>query len=125
MRPDFKITHILKRYRLHIVWLAIGSAVLTWGLDLMGLVHKCPYCEVQRTVIGVLGLIALLPKHKNTLLRYVCYLIAFLGANFSADQILLHIKARIFLSPSLYLAICALILIGILTVMNHYRYRKT
>ena len=124
MKALFKITQILKRYHVHIAWLAILSAIFTWGLDLMGFVSECPYCEVQRTIIGVLGVIALLPQHKNTLLRYICYLIAFFGANVSGDQIFLHIKDEIFLSPSLYLAICALILIGALTVINHYRYIK-
>ena len=124
MKALFKITRFLKRYHTHIAWLAIASSLLTWGLDFTHVVFQCPYCRVQRTVIGLLGLIALLPQHKNTVLRYSCYLIAFLGADISGDQIFLHVKHGTYLSFSLVLAVGAFVLIGVLTVINHYRFLK-
>ncbi len=120
-----EFSHILKRYNTLIAFFAIATCLFTWGLDLSTLVEHCPYCRVQRTAIGVLGIIALLPKHKNALLRYSCYLIAFFAADISGDQIFLSIKAGIFPTLDAFLAICAFVFIGILTLMNHRRYRAS
>ena len=40
---------------------AIVISIVTWTLDLTGLVYTCPYCRVQRSVIGLLGLVMLWP----------------------------------------------------------------
>ena len=48
----------------HLRWIALAAiviSVLTWAVDLAGVVYTCPYCRSQRSVIGLLGLLLLLP----------------------------------------------------------------
>ncbi len=51
--------------------LAILLSIGTWVLDLADLVYTCPYCRVQRSVIGLLGLMMLLPNPGHWLSRYL------------------------------------------------------
>ncbi|CRD45702.1 exported hypothetical protein [Stenotrophomonas thermophila] len=45
---------------------AAGAAVLVsllaWAVEWSGMAYVCPYCRVQRTVIGVLGLLTLFAR---------------------------------------------------------------
>jgi hypothetical protein len=36
-----------------------------------GVVGRCPFCQVQRTVIGILGILLMLPNPSNILSRYL------------------------------------------------------
>lgn len=67
-----------------VVALLIGIGA--WVLDLTGLVYECPFCRTQRTVIGVLGLILMMPNPRHWILRYIGCVIAFLGAHVAAAQ---------------------------------------
>ena len=52
----------------HLRWIALAAIVIsiaTWTLDLTGLVYTCPYCRVQRSVIGLLGLLLLWPDPRG------------------------------------------------------------
>lgn len=51
--------------------LAILISVGTWVSDLFDLVYICPYCRTERSVIGLLGLMMLLPNPGHWLSRYV------------------------------------------------------
>jgi disulfide bond formation protein DsbB len=124
MEYDFCVSKLLMKYRIAIILIAIIACIFTWYLDLAGLVFKCPYCRVQRTIIGLLAIIGLLPDHKNSLLRYICYLLAFFGADVSGDQIFLSIKVGMFPTINSILASCAFVLIGALTVITHYRFSE-
>ena len=73
-------------------WLPLigGSAILlcglTWMIDGLDLVFPCPYCRVQRTAIGLLGLILLLPSRGHWLSLYAGSAISFFGLNAASTQ---------------------------------------
>lgn len=69
--------------------LAILISGITWVIDLAGWVHECPYCRVQRTAIGVVGILMLLPDPRAWWVRYGAAAICFLGAHVAAAQIFL------------------------------------
>lgn len=85
----------LLRHRLWVGLAAILLAAATWTIDLTGLVYACPYCRVQRTVIGLLGLLLLLPNPAHWLVRYLSAVFAVFGLSVGATQ---HFKgwAKIF-----------------------------
>jgi hypothetical protein len=43
----------------------------TWAMEWTGVVERCPFCQVQRTVIGILGLLLMLPDPSNVVSRYL------------------------------------------------------
>lgn len=56
--------------------LAIVISLATWAVDLAQLVYACPYCRAQRTVIGLLGGLLLLPDPRHWLSRYLAAVFA-------------------------------------------------
>ncbi|MDP3594325.1 hypothetical protein [Phenylobacterium sp.] len=77
---------ILLRHRRIVGLAAIAIAVATWAVDLAGLVYLCPYCRSQRTVIGLLGLLLLLPNPGHWLVRYLSAVFAVFGLAVGATQ---------------------------------------
>ncbi|MDH3241554.1 MAG: hypothetical protein OEO83_12910 [Alphaproteobacteria bacterium] len=69
--------------------LAVLVSLVTWATDLGGWVYACPYCRVQRSAIGVVGLLMLLPDPRMWWIRYGAAAICFLGAHVAAAQIFL------------------------------------
>ncbi len=69
--------------------LAILIFLLTWGIDLAGWVYKCPYCRIQRSAIGVVGVLMLLPNPRAWWVRYGGAAICFFGANVASAQLFL------------------------------------
>lgn len=65
---------------------AILVSVVTWALDMLHVVEPCGYCRVQRTVIGLLGILLLLPAVKHWLIQYFAKTIAALGIVVAATQ---------------------------------------
>lgn len=118
-----KITEQLNQYGVAIGLFAIVCCLVTWGLDLSEMVIQCPYCRVQRTMIGVLGVMAILPKHRNGLLRYAAYSLTFFGADISVDQMFLSIKSGDFPTVNALLAMSAFTILGVLCIVNHHRYK--
>ena len=51
--------------------IAIIVCLATWGVDLAQWVYQCPYCRVQRSAIGVIGLILLLPFYHHWIMRMI------------------------------------------------------
>jgi len=82
----------LHRHIRGIAVLAILIAAATWALDLSGVVYTCPYCRVQRSAIGVLGLLMLLPDLRHWLVRWAATVVATLGAIVAAMQHFNHWK---------------------------------
>ena len=76
----------LTKYRRFIALLAIAISVLAWMTEFTGLVYVCPYCRVQRTVIGILGVMLLLFIKPNWLVKYFAIVVGFLGAVVAAMQ---------------------------------------
>ncbi|MFM7404363.1 MAG: hypothetical protein ACKO1N_09815 [Erythrobacter sp.] len=77
---------LLLRYRVLIGLLAIALSAATWAVDLAELVYQCPYCRVQRSVIGLLGVILLLPWYKHWLMRFVAAALAVFGLQVAGAQ---------------------------------------
>ena len=80
------LPQLLLRHRLAVGIVAIAIAALTWAVDLTGLVYACPYCRSQRTVIGLLGLLLMLPNPAHWLVRYLSAVFAVFGLSVGATQ---------------------------------------
>lgn len=75
----------------HLRWIALAAiaiSLLTWAVDLAELVYKCPYCRSQRTVIGLLGLLLLLPLSalRHWAVRWLATVLAVFGAQVASRQ---------------------------------------
>ncbi len=76
-------------YIKHRVWLGLLAVVisaLAWSAEFGGMVYVCPYCRVQRTVIGLLGLMLMTPLVRSWMIRFVGCVIGFFGAVVAANQ---------------------------------------
>lgn len=82
----------LHRHAKAIALLAIAISALTWAVDLAGLVYKCPYCRVQRSMIGLLGLLLLLPDPRHWAIRYLAAVFAVFGLVVACMQHFNHWK---------------------------------
>ena len=81
-----ELPQYLLRHRRLVGLAAIAVAALTWTVDLTGLVYECPYCRSQRTVIGLLGLLLMLPNPAHWLVRYASAVFAVFGLSVAATQ---------------------------------------
>ena len=59
--------------------IAIVISIAAWSTDLSGIVYVCPYCRVQRSVIGLLGLLLITPAVTHWIGKYF-------GATVAANQ---------------------------------------
>lgn len=66
--------------------LAIVISIAAWSTDLLGIVYVCPYCRVQRSVIGLLGLLLITPAVTYWIGKYFALVISFFGATVAANQ---------------------------------------
>src|SRR5262245_28526678 len=62
--------------------------IVTWAFDLLELVYPCAYCRVQRTMIGLIGLIMLLPAPMSAhwIALFIANTLAFFGAVVGVNQ---------------------------------------
>lgn len=70
-------------------WIGLAAIVIcavTWAVELMGVVYVCPFCRTQRTVIGLLGVLAMLPNPGHWIVRYLAALFAAYGFNVGSTQ---------------------------------------
>jgi disulfide bond formation protein DsbB len=72
---------------------AILLCVGTWALDLAELVHPCVYCRTQRTAIGLVGVLMLLPQPRAWWVRWAAVVFCFFGAHTSVSQLFLMVKS--------------------------------
>jgi hypothetical protein len=99
-----------------LAWFSIIVSVSTWIMDITGLVYSCPYCQVQRTMIGLVGIILLLPW-KNLLTDYFTLIFGVFGAYVAALQMFNNFYKSAYHEEFIYLSTCAfLILIAQLLV---------
>ncbi|WP_040697463.1 hypothetical protein [Pseudoalteromonas citrea] len=69
-----------------IACIAVMISLVAWTVELMGAVYVCPYCRVQRSVIGMLGILLLLPFSTHWVTKYMALVIGFFGAVVAANQ---------------------------------------
>ena len=60
-------------------FIAIAVCFGTWTMDIAGWIYICPYCRTQRSVIGLLGLLMVLPNPYHWLTRYLGAVLGVLG----------------------------------------------
>jgi len=60
-----------------VLYTAAGVAVLVsllaWAVEWSGMAYVCPYCRVQRTVIGVLGVLTLFARPGSLIVPWLSY----------------------------------------------------
>ena len=71
---------------------AILICLITWTMDWLEWVYPCPYCRTQRTVIGLLGLIMILPHAQHWISRWISLSAGTLGLVVAANQNFAHLK---------------------------------
>ena len=79
----------LETYIKHKKMIAIAAiiiSILAWASELSGLVYVCPYCRVQRTVIGILGLILIAPFAHHWIARFISLIVGVFGVVVAANQ---------------------------------------
>lgn len=79
--------------------IAIAICVVAWAIDIMGLVYACPYCRVERSIIGLLGLALLLPMYRNILYIFALNIVAWFGMVTAMNQ---NFKGWVHISNSEY-----------------------
>ena len=84
-------------------------SLVTWYMDLSGIVEHCIYCRCERTVIGILALILFLPR-MNFFSKIISYALGFFGAVVASQQMFLII-AKHTINIELIFAACALVFI--------------
>lgn len=83
---DKTLLHFLLSHKKMLGVVAIIICVATWALELTDLVYVCPYCRMQRTVIGILGIFLLLPNPRHWISLYFASTIAAFGFFVGAYQ---------------------------------------
>lgn len=76
---DDKLLNWLYANKMIVGGVAVLISVLTWSVELMDLVYVCPFCRTQRTVIGLLGILVLLPTTAHWISKYFASVFAALG----------------------------------------------
>ncbi|WDD97572.1 hypothetical protein [Thalassomonas actiniarum] len=61
-------------------------SLLAWISDWTGLVYVCPYCRLQRTVIGILGFLMMFRGLHNIITIFIASVLGFMGAHVAAAQ---------------------------------------
>lgn len=89
---------------------SIIASAFTWWLDLAQLVHACPYCQTQRSVIGLLGVMLLIRKPGHVT-NFIALVLGFYGAHVAAEQVFSNFMRSTWGQINIYLASAALIFI--------------
>lgn len=89
---------------------SIFLCIITWVSDIVGWVAACPYCQVERSVIGLLGIILVLP-YKRFLSLMFAGLFAFVGLNVASNHLFMHFKNASYSLNNTPLIIAALCII--------------
>ena len=80
------IPSLLLQYRLWVGLAAIALSAATWAVDWFEIVYQCPFCRAQRTVIGLLGLLLILPNPSHWIARYLSAVFSVFGLSVGATQ---------------------------------------
>lgn len=61
-------------------------SLVAWSADWTGIVYACPYCRLQRTVIGILGFLMMFRSLHNFITIFIASVLGFMGAHVAAAQ---------------------------------------
>lgn len=100
----------LKRFAILFGLLTLIIALATWATDLAHLTVQCIYCRSERTIMGILGIMLMLPIYPY-LSRYLAYVLGFLGASIAAQQVMLVLQHSGIMSFKFVLVIAVLFII--------------
>jgi len=113
---------------------AISICLITWAIDWLEWVYPCPYCRTQRTVIGLLGLIMILPYAQHWISKWISLSAGTLGLVVAANQNFAHLKKVYtgdlelgdswYMHPFLLSGAAILIIVGQLMLILHYKHVK-
>ncbi|MCP2679258.1 alkaline shock response membrane anchor protein AmaP [Maricaulaceae bacterium NA33B04] len=78
--------HWILKLRWAVGLIAVAICAWAWWVELSGIAYVCPFCRVQRTVIGILGLIMLLPAYGHWAVRYIAAVLGFFGSVVASNQ---------------------------------------
>lgn len=98
--------------------LSILICLGTWSIDLFGWVNPCLYCRIERTIIGLLGLIILLPKFPFN--YYLSFVFGFFGASVTSQQLLLFLRNFSFTIEIALVMAALFIIIGQMLFIYYY-----
>ena len=109
--------------RIHILGIIfVIVSLVAWSADWSGVVYVCPYCRVQRTVIGILGFLMVFRGLHNFITIFIASVLGFMGAHVAAAQNFMgwlkinkgtfKFKEDIFLDPFLLSGAALFIIIG-------------
>ncbi len=101
---------VLRRIALFFGIFTVAVAAVIWGLDLANLTIKCIYCQNERTMMGLLGILLLLPIIPYVS-RYLAFVFGFFGASVAAQQIMLIFKNSGIFSVKFVLVVAVLFII--------------
>lgn len=105
-------------------FLAIFIATFTWGLEFANLVPACPYCQMQRTMIGVLGILMILPDYRY-ISAFLAIVFGLFGTHVASAQIFMIARESNFFNMTILLAILALfIMVGQVLMLVTRTYRR-
>ena len=83
----------------------MAACLITWWMDLSGVVSVCPYCRVQRTAIGLVGLFLIIDSPiLHGLLSSYCIC---LGFKVSLAHVFMHLAKGSFPNTFSYYALAA------------------
>ena len=110
LEGDYMLHHAhVERWIKPLAWFSILVCIITWTLELSGLVHACPYCQVQRTTIGLVGVILLLP-YRNLLTDYLTLVFAVFGTSVATTQMFNNFYKSAYHEEYIYLSTCAFLI---------------
>lgn len=122
----------------HIRWVALFAilvSVATWAVDLTGVVYVCPFCRAQRSVIGLLGLLMLLPDLRHWLVRWLAAVLAAFGVVVASTQHFagwrrisageFAFREPVVIDPFLLSGAALCIIIGLVLLVFSWRPRRT
>jgi hypothetical protein len=94
--------HLGKQYRYFGILLVIIS-LCTWLIDIHEFVEICQYCRIQRTIIGVIGLLFIIDS--TALYLSIGIYIFFVGFAVSLAQVIKHLLEHTYLNVFTIMAI--------------------
>lgn len=116
----FSIMHYMRP----LGFIAIFISAFTWGLDLANFVPPCPFCQAQRTMMGLLGILMVLPDYRY-LSQFLTVLFGAFGIHVSCAQIFNNVASYAFTNMFILLASAALcVLVGQILMLLARAYQR-